>query len=65
MEKRVYTPKEVMGILRLSKNVVYQALKTGEIYSIHIGDRYLIPADSLERMLSGKGPSTFQAEEKK
>jgi excisionase family DNA binding protein len=55
-EKRVYTPKELQVILRLSKNAVYQALKNGEIYSVHIGDRYLIPAKSLDKMLSGDKP---------
>jgi len=54
-KKAVYTPAEVMKILRLSKNAVYQALRTGEIYSVHIGDRYLIPAKSLDKMLSGDG----------
>jgi putative molybdopterin biosynthesis protein len=52
-EKKVYTPKEVMEILRLSKNAVYQAIKTGEIYSVHIGDRYLIPSREIEKMLNG------------
>jgi excisionase family DNA binding protein len=56
-ERKVYTPKEVMAILRLSKNAVYQALKNGEIHSVHIGDRYLIPAKSLEKMLSGEKPA--------
>lgn len=56
--KKVYTPREIMEIFRLSKNAVYQALKTGEIYSIHIGDRYLIPAREIERMLNGEKKST-------
>jgi excisionase family DNA binding protein len=55
-EKKVYTPKEVMEILRLSKNAVYQAIRNGEIVSVHIGDRYLIPAKSLDKMLSGEKP---------
>jgi excisionase family DNA binding protein len=55
-EREVYTPKEVMVILRLSKNAVYQAIRNGEIHSVHIGDRYLIPAKSLEKMLSGEKP---------
>jgi excisionase family DNA binding protein len=55
-QKRVYTPKEVMEILHLSKNAVYAALQNGEIYAVHIGDRWLIPMKSLDKMLSGEKP---------
>lgn len=48
----VYTVKEVMEILRLSRNAIYNAIYSGEIKTIHIGDRYLIPAKTIEELLS-------------
>ena len=45
-----YRPLELRKILRLSKNAIYEGIKRGEIPSIKIGDRYLIPRRKLDEM---------------
>jgi len=51
--KRVLTVKELAEQLRISVNLAYRQVREGKIYSIKIGDRYLIPINSLEKLLSG------------
>jgi len=51
---RVMTLAEVASLLRISKNSAYEAAKRGEIPTIKIGRRVLVPADAFERLLSGK-----------
>jgi excisionase family DNA binding protein len=41
------TPKEVGALLRISKNLLYSALKVGSIPSIRIGNAYRIPKRAL------------------
>jgi len=48
----VLTVAEAAKLLRLSKNSVYAAVKTGDIPSIKIGKRVLIPRAALEKLLS-------------
>jgi excisionase family DNA binding protein len=50
---RVKTLTEVAAILRLSRASVYEAAKRGEIPTIRIGRRLLVPDEGLERLLSG------------
>ena len=54
IEKKVLTVEEVAKELRISKNLAYRQVREGKIYSIKCGDRYLIPARSLEELLSGQ-----------
>ena len=44
-------PAELQAILRLGKNAVYEGIRRGEIPSIRIGDRILIPRRKLESMM--------------
>ena len=44
-------PVELQAILRLGKNAVYEGIRRGEIPSIRIGDRILIPRRKLESMM--------------
>ena len=53
-EKKVLTVEELAKELRISKNLAYRQVREGKIYSIKCGDRYLIPARSLEELLNGK-----------
>ena len=52
-ERKVLTVEELAKELRISKNLAYRQVREGKIYSIKCGDRYLIPARSLEELLSG------------
>jgi excisionase family DNA binding protein len=49
----VLTVKEVQTDLRMSRNAVYEAIARGEIPSLKIGRRILIPKVPYQRMLNG------------
>ena len=51
----VLNAREVQQVLGLSRGSVYQGLASGEIPSIKIGRRILIPCALLERYLHGEG----------
>jgi excisionase family DNA binding protein len=46
---------QVAEMLGISRNSAYQGVMTGEIPSIRIGKRILVPIKALERMLEGAG----------
>jgi excisionase family DNA binding protein len=53
-KQHVYTIEEVAKMLRISRNHAYNCVKSGELPSIKLGDRLLVPDAALERMLSGE-----------
>ena len=55
MNKKVYTVEETAVALGIGRNSAYQGVKTGEIPSIKIGGRILVPTKALERKLSEAG----------
>lgn len=52
-EGRVITLNEAASILRISRGSAYEAAKRGEIPTIRIGRRLLVPLPRFERMLVG------------
>lgn len=50
-ERAAFSPKEVIEKTGLSKNTVYRALKNGDIKSVRIGGRILIPQWAIEQLL--------------
>ena len=52
-EGRVITLNEAASILRISRGSAYEAAKRGEIPTIRIGRRLLVPLPRFERMLAG------------
>ena len=52
-ERRVVTLSEAATILRISRGSAYEGAKRGEIPTIRIGRRRLVPLAALERMLAG------------
>jgi excisionase family DNA binding protein len=52
-EKRVLTVKELADELGISVNLAYRQVREKKIYSIKLGDRYLIPIKAFESLLSG------------
>lgn len=50
---RVRTLNETASILRISRGSAYEAARRGEIPTIRIGRRLLVPSEALEKMLSG------------
>ena len=49
----VLSVKEAREQLGLSRGLMYEALRTGQIPSIRIGRRILIPCAALDRLLEG------------
>ena len=52
-ERLVWDAVQVQRLLQLSRGAVYKALSTGEIPSLRIGRRILIPAARLEAIIAG------------
>jgi excisionase family DNA binding protein len=46
------TPAEAARLLGISRNLAYEAARRGEIPTIRIGRRILVPIAALERLLS-------------
>jgi len=51
VEKLVISVEEARKLLGLSRGLMYQAVNSGEVPSIRIGRRILIPRALLEKML--------------
>lgn len=51
----VLTVEEAAKFLRISRNSAYLAVKKGELPSIRIGRRLLVPRAAFERMLDQAG----------
>jgi len=51
--RRVVTVSEAAATLEISRATAYQAVKTGQLPTIRIGRRLLVPLAALERMLAG------------
>ena len=60
MNRLVYTVEEAAELLGLSRSSTYEAVRLGDIPSLRIGRRYLIPKQSVENLLSvaGKAQNT-------
>lgn len=59
----VYTVEQAASLLRISRGSAYEAVGQGEIPSIRIGRRILVPRVALERLLdapSAKLAKQFQ-----
>lgn len=47
----VLKPSELPSILRLGRNTIYAALKNGDLPSIKVGHRILVPKAAIRRLL--------------
>jgi excisionase family DNA binding protein len=47
----VMTPVEAAKLLRIGRNAAYEGIQRGEIPSVKIGRRLLVPKAALQRML--------------
>jgi excisionase family DNA binding protein len=57
-----YTVPEAAEVLGIGRSAAYQAVHTGEIPSIKIGYRIIIPKVALERKLSEAGQSERESQ---
>ena len=53
IERRTVTIEEAARLLGVSRNKAYDAAHRGEIPTIKIGKRLLVPIAALERLLQG------------
>jgi excisionase family DNA binding protein len=51
--RRTLTVEEAAAILGISRGAAYQAAKQGELPTIRIGRRLLVPIAAIDRMLAG------------
>jgi len=51
-ERLTYSVGEVATILGISRNTAYEGVRTGDIPSISVGKRILVPKAALNRMLA-------------
>lgn len=61
----VLTVDEAAAMLRISRQSAYQAVRTGELPTVKIGRRILVPRHRLEQLLGiqeGDGPAGNRAE---
>jgi excisionase family DNA binding protein len=54
VQRRTLTVEEAGRILGLGRGASYAAAKRGEIPTIRLGRRLVVPTDALERMLAGE-----------
>ncbi len=53
-ERKTLTVAEAAKELGLGKNAAYEGVRSGQIPSVRIGGRILVPRVALDRMLNGE-----------
>jgi excisionase family DNA binding protein len=62
MEQLTLTVEEAARALGINRNSAYEAARNGELPSIKIGRRILVPRAALERMLESAGQKPREPE---
>ncbi|MGF1600314.1 MAG: helix-turn-helix domain-containing protein [Acidimicrobiales bacterium] len=52
LERQTYTVPEVAQILGIGRNTAYESCRVGEIPTVRVGGRVLVPRAAIEAMLS-------------
>lgn len=60
MEPMTYTVDEVASLMRIARNSAYDGVRSGEIPSIRVGRRYLIPRERFHAWLNSERVSVGQ-----
>ena len=47
------TPAEAGQALRFSTATIYSKIKSGELAAFRVGNRYRVPAEAVDRLLTG------------
>ena len=53
-DRKTYDVEEAGRLAGISRNHAYEAVKSGEIPSIKIGNRILVPREKWDRILAGE-----------
>jgi excisionase family DNA binding protein len=56
MERETLTVREVARLLGVGKNCAYDAIRRGQVPSVRIGKRIVIPRSAFQRMLDEAAP---------
>jgi excisionase family DNA binding protein len=56
-KRATYDVEEAGRVLGIGRSAAYEAVRRGEIPSIRLGKRVVVPRAALERMLEGRVPS--------
>lgn len=64
MERLTFTITQAAEALGISRSSAYEAVHRGEIPTIRLGRRLLVPKAALERLLEGAGESRATDAEK-
>ncbi len=51
----VLTVEEAAGLLRISRGLAYEMVRTGRLPSIRLGRRIVVPRPALHKLLQGDG----------
>ena len=54
-DRLTYTVEEAAQLLGLSRNTAYELAKVGQLPTIRLGKRLLVPKQALERLLASAG----------
>ena len=54
IERQTYTVPEVAKILGIGRNTAYEICRNGEIPTIKIGGRVLVPRTAIDELLQGE-----------
>ena len=52
------TVPQAAQMLGIGRSAAYEAARTGQIPTLRIGRRLVVPIKALERLLEGRGPPT-------
>ncbi len=52
LERRTYTVVEVSQILGIGRNTAYESCRSGEIPTVRVGGRVLVPRAAIDALLS-------------
>ena len=61
--KLAYSVREACAALGITHPTLYKLIAAGRLRSITVGDRRLIPATELDRLLAGDGPNPGRREQ--
>lgn len=53
MDRQTYSVEEFARVIGLGRNAAYAAVKRGDVRSVRIGGRILVPRTELPRLLGG------------
>jgi excisionase family DNA binding protein len=57
IERKTCSVEEAAKILGISRNTAYDAVRSGQVPTVKIGRRLLVPRAALERMLENAAPA--------